>query len=336
MAWIKKNPHLTTLLIVALLLIAGSALIANSAKSFDEKFKPVQEKAAPSVVAKDPPPLDLSKLEKANIELDQPTKWATSLFEKPALVPVRNTWDPAKGPFPGPIDIGSVRPDPLTKKDIPNKWFIDNRLNLTDPNVVNQDADGDGFTNADEWRGNTNPNNKESHPPYYTKLWLKRFEKVPFLLKFNAIDSPSGDPAQDKPEDLTFQINTLTVRTPSLFKKIGQTVAGDKYKIIKFEFKKVTDANGVEKNVSELTIEKTDETKDKVVLIYNTRIDSPDTFALFDYQWPGAAGEIRVPKGKEFVLRPVVDQRYRLLDISDQAASIQTPSGEKVQITPHP
>lgn len=333
MAWIKKNPHLTTLLIVALLLIAGSALIANNAKNFDEKFKPVQEKAPRSVVEKDPPPLPMETLEKAQIELEQPNKWAVPLYEKPPLVPVRYTFDPAKNQFPVELTSGSSRIDPLTKKEIPNKWFIENRLNLTDPNVVNQDADGDGFTNADEWRGNTNPQSKESHPPYHTKLWLKQYVRVPFLLKFNAYD---GDPLKDKPEDLTFQINTLTVRTPSTFVKIGDNVAAGKYKLIKFEYKKMTDANGVEKDVSELTLEKNDATKDKIVLIYNTRIDSPDTFARFDYQWPQAAAEFNVPKGSEFVLKPLTDQRYRLLDINEQAASIQTPSGEKVQITPHP
>jgi hypothetical protein len=333
MAWIKKNPHLATLLVVALLVVAGSGLIANSARNFDEKFKPVQEQPPESVKTKEPPPLAMTRLEEAQKELEQPFKWTASLSEKPVLVPVRYIFDPAKDQFPKIASGGESRQDPLSKKGIPNKWFIDNRLNFTDPNVVNTDADGDGFTNADEWRGNTNPNSKESHPPYHTKLWLKRFEKVPFLLKFNAYD---GDPVKDKPEDLTFQINTLTVRTPSVFRKIGDNVAGEKYKIIKFEYKKMTDANGVEKDVSELTLEKNDETKDKVVLIYNTRIDSPDSFALFDYQWPGAAGDIRVPKGKEFVLRPVIDQRYRLLDINEQAASIQTPSGEKVSITPHP
>ncbi len=38
MNWIKKNPHLLTLCILALILIASSVMVVLNAQAFDEKF----------------------------------------------------------------------------------------------------------------------------------------------------------------------------------------------------------------------------------------------------------------------------------------------------------
>jgi len=79
-----------------------------------------------------------------------------------------------------------------------------------------QDPDGDGFTNEDEWRGSAMPRIQTAGctiPPiptqgipssYITKLFLKKWIRVPFRLLFQAYD---GDPA--KPEEMTFQINAI-------------------------------------------------------------------------------------------------------------------------------
>ena len=59
---------------------------------------------------------------------------------------------------------------------------------------------------------------------------------------------------KDKPEDMSFQINTLEYRSPSVFLKIGDNVLKDKFKIIKFEFKEQENpAVGGLEEVSELT-----------------------------------------------------------------------------------
>ena len=129
---------------------------------------------------------------------------------------------------------GVTLKDTLTGQDIPNKWFLDNGLPLLDPKVPLQDPDKDGFPNEDEWRAGTDPNNKESHPPYVSKLFLKRFEKVQFRLIFKGYD---GDPKKD-PSGKTFdyQIDTLDLKQPDSF-KLGDIVSKTKFKLEKFEFK---------------------------------------------------------------------------------------------------
>jgi len=110
-------------------------------------------------------------------------------------------------------------------------------------------------------------------------------------------------------------------------------VAGTKYKVQKYEQKIVTDpASGIEKDVSEVTLLDT-EFNTTIVLVKDRVTDSPESYAKFLYIWPNPPGTvIDVRKGKEFVLKPETEQRYKLLDIDAQGAQIQTPAGEKVTI----
>jgi hypothetical protein len=159
------------------------------------------------------------------------------------------------------------------------------------------------------------------------KLFLKRFEKVPFRLVFKSYD---GDPKKDKLEKFSFQIETIDRRQPTEFLKIGEMVPNTKFKLETFQFKEAKNLNtGEMDDVSELTVVDT-ESSDKIVLIMNKVTDSPDVYANFEYEWTQPALMIRVKKFGEFVLKPEVDDthHYKLLDINDTEATIQLP-GDK-------
>jgi hypothetical protein len=185
------------------------------------------------------------------------------------------------------------------------------------------DPDGDGFLNEDEWRLKSDPNDKNSHPPYYSKLFVKRHVRVPFLLKFQVYD---GDPK--KPEEMQFQINALSLRTPSVFLHLGEMIPKTKFKIEKFQPKMQDNpSTGDQTDVSELTLLDT-ELNTEVTLILNKVTDSPDSLAEFIYFWPKNPIVFNVKKLGQFVLLPEKDQRYQLLDINDDQAVIKLPSGE--------
>jgi hypothetical protein len=76
----------------------------------------------------------------------------------------------------------------------------------------------------------------------------------------------SGDPK--KPESLDFQINTLDRTRPTHFYKVGETIEGTKWKIESFEHKVDRDAQGREKDISELKLRNL-ESKQTVVLPFN-------------------------------------------------------------------
>ena len=134
-----------------------------------------------------------------------------------------------------------------------------------------------------------------------------------------------------QPDADSYQINTVDINQASQILKIGDQIAGTKFKLIKFEPKSMTDSNGIDHNISELTIQNT-ETQAQVVLVYDKQADSPDSYAVLKYLWN--TSQITVKKDQEFVLKPETDVKYKLIDISDREAVIQTKTGDKITI-PH-
>ena len=116
-------------------------------------------------------------------------------------------------------------------------------LPIADGDVLEQDPDGDGFSNLDEWQGKTNPTEKNSHPDFLTKLKLKSFLQEPFRIIF---DSWIGD---------TFGLNTSDLKEPTQFLKIGATIRGTQFKIVKFTEKSEANKVGTNVDVSELLLE---------------------------------------------------------------------------------
>jgi hypothetical protein len=324
MDWIKKHYDQFALALAALLLLALSGFLILKSRAFSDSFAEAQADVTPSEKV---PALDLTSLQSAQALLDQPARWMPKETVNPFLfVPnlyvIRNN-------RPEPPDKGSDHKDSLTGKEIPNVFFSKNKLAVFDKTVPTQDPDKDGFTNEDEWRSNTDPNDPKAFPPYHTKLFLKQWIRVPFRLLFQAYD---GDPA--KPKEMSFQINAVDRGRRTEFLKLGEKVANSPFRLEKFEMKTITNPNtGAEEDVSVLTMTNT-ESGDPVALTLGKQTDSPDSFALFEYQWKGS--DIRVKKLSEFVLLPETTKRYKLVDIKEGEALIQLPDGGKHTVTPDP
>jgi len=338
MNWIKKRYDQFLLALLAVGLLVCAVLLFLKVQSFGDNFT--------SAVATVPqidkvPPVPLDKIDAAKEKLAQPPSW-TPTRENTEGPPERGSlfvsqhYITKEGSPPEKPGKGALYKDSLTQQEIPNTWFMQYGLPLLEATVPLQDQDKDGFTNEDEWRGHTDPTNKDSHPPYYTKLFLARFIQIPFRLIFKSYD---GDPKKGDPiTKFSFQIDTIDLRQPSDFLKMGEMVPNTKFKLEKFEFKEAYNPKIEDKeDVSELTLVNVD-TADKIVLIFNRITNSPDVYALFVYEWPQPAQMIQVKKLQEFVLRPEVDEQhhFKLLDINDAEAQIQLPSGEKYTVKPDP
>jgi hypothetical protein len=84
---------------------------------------------------------------------------------------------------------------------VSNQWIIDNNLDYSNPNILNEDSDGDGFTNLEEWQGSdpynspgsqsSDPNNPKSHPLLWTKLKCSRnsLHKNNYYLDFMGVNN---------------------------------------------------------------------------------------------------------------------------------------------------
>ncbi len=191
---------------------------------------------------------------------------------------------------------------------VPNEWLEQFGLPIADADVLDQDPDGDGFTNLDEWLGHTNPIDRNSHPEYYTKLKLKSAVEEPFRLIFS---SWMGD---------TYQINTIDFNQPTQFLKVGDTIKGTRFKIAKFLKKYEPNKYGTNVDVSELTLEQ-EETKQQLTLVKEKVAISPESVATFVYTW-GGRREFQVRKDQEFSLKPQVQIKYKLVDVDPAKAVI--------------
>jgi len=311
MDWIKKNSEKFVLLLVSLALLAVSVLLIFNSRSFLATFEGLKA-AVPE--NHNVPPLDVKPLEDAKTVLLKPGSWGAhkgSLF-------VSRRYILKDGVLIDPFaEDSKIQLHP----PVPNEWFNKNNLDITDPDILMEDADGDGFTNLDEYLAGTDPLDKNSHPAYTTKLKLLKFIKVPFRLIFNA-----------RPDADSFQINTLDVNQPSQILKIGDQIKGTKFKLIKFEEKSLTNSNGVVEDHSELTIQNTD-TQAQVVLVYNQQADSPDSYAVFKYLWNNTQFTVR--KDQIFSLKPDDDVKYKLIDITDTQAVIQDTKTQEKTTIPH-
>ena len=195
-------------------------------------------------------------------------------------------------------------------KPVPNSWLIKYHLNLLDPNILSEDSDGNGFSNLEKWKAGCDPTDKNSHPPYTTKLFLEKYIPVPFRVIFNG-----------RPDDKSFQIDTLDVNQPTQILQMGDAIAGTKYKIVDFVEKHKMDENGIDHDVSELTVQNT-ESNAKLVLVMGVVANDPDSYGLFKYLWSGVT-EIRVKLGANFSIKPETDVNYKLVDIDANQAKIQ-------------
>jgi hypothetical protein len=309
MNWIRTHYDRAALAVAAIFLFICSVWIWRSAAEFGRNFA-VGPAATPGKGTSAPG----KALETAAEKLRQPPQWTFS-GRSGLFVPEKH--------FIGANGVPTTLQTTMLHPPVPNEWLEQFGLPIAENDVLEQDPDGDGFSNLDEWQGHTNPVDKSSHPDYVTKLKLKSFNEEPFGLIFS---SWVGD---------TYAINTIDYKEPTQFLKIGDTIRGTRFRIAKFTEKYQRNQYGTRVDVSELTLEQ-EETKEQLTLVKEKVAMSPESVATFVYSWPaGQPGrEFQVRKDQEFSLKPQEEIKYKLVDLEPNKAvimNIQRP-GERIEI----
>lgn len=310
MDWIKKNYDRVILLVAALLLLGLSGLLVKNVLGFHQTFSSIRPDASGSTKVRE---ADLAKVSTANASVASPSAWKQkgSLFVSAPYI------------LQNGILVTAEDKEGMWYPPVPNVWLLQNDLDLLNGNVINEDPDKDRFTNKEEFLGESNPRDPKSHPSYLTKLKLLKVDSKPFRLVFAA--------HQDSAEGKIFQINTVDVKQPSQFLKLGDAIPGTRFKIIGFEKKEVLNPRtGSMEDVSELTIEDL-QTNGKLVLVLLKMANSPDAYATFRYLWEER--EFKVKKDETFTLAPVEDVTYKLIDTKTTEAVIENlKTGEKTTL----
>src|SRR5713226_7887280 len=296
MDWVRAHYERVLLMAAVVLLFLSSILIWSNAARFSSQLAVMG--TAPALKSASPPAKAL-ELQAAQQKLNQSPQW-TFGGRSGLFVPEKH-FIGANG-LPATLQTTEVHPP------VPNEWLEQFGLPIADADVLDQDPDGDGFNNLDEWSGHTNPTDRNSHPEYYTKLKLKSASQEPFRLVFS---SWVGD---------TYAINTIDLKQPTQFLKIGDAIAGMHFKIVKFGEKYEPNKYGTNVDVSELTLEH-EVTKEQLTLVKEKVAISPESVATFVYSW-GGRREFQVRKDQEFSLKPQEQIKYKLIDIGPAKAVI--------------
>jgi hypothetical protein len=296
MDWVRAHYERVLVIAAAIILFVCSISIWRNAARFSSQLAimlpgPSLKSVSPLAKAQD--------LAAAAEKLHQPPQW-TFGGRSGLFVPEKH-FVGANG-LPATLQTTEVHPP------VPNEWLEQFGLPIADSDVLEQDPDKDGFNNLDEWSGHTNPTDPNSHPEYYTKLKLKSATEEPFRLVFS---SWVGD---------TFAINTIDLKQPTQFVKVGDAIKGTRFKVAKFKEKYQKNQYGTNVDVSELTLEQV-ETKQLLTLVKEKVAMSPESVATLVYTW-GGRQEFQVRKDQEFSLKPQEQIKYKLIDVGPAKAVI--------------
>ena len=293
--WIKAHYDRVALIAGAGFLLISAICIGWSAIQFARSLAAPQASRAKTA---SPPPVAV-ELDRAAEQLQKPAQWKGST-RSGLFVPEKH--------FIGPDGMPATLQNTQVHPPVPNDWFEKFALPIQDADVLDQDPDKDGFTNLDEWQGNTDPTNKESHPDYTTKLHLVSATEEPFRYVFSS-----------RIKNI-FGINDIDQTEPTQFLKIGDLVRGTDFKIVDFAEKRARNEYGMNDDVSELLLEHQGGGA-RVTLVKGKVATSPQSVATFLYAW-GGRREFEVRKDQEFSLKPLEEIKYKLVEVQPNRAVI--------------
>src|SRR5436189_2403806 len=294
--WIKTNYDRVALIGAAVFLFISAVSIWWSAIQFGNRL--VTQQPSRGKPASQPPVA--VELDHAAEQLQNPAQWKAST-RSGLFVPEKH--------FIAADGLPATLQNTQVHAPVPNDWFEKYGLPIEDADALDQDPDKDGFTNLDEWQGNTDPTKKDSHPDYTTKLHLVSATEEPFRYVFSSRTQN------------TFGINTIDLSEPTQFLKIGDIIRGTDFKLVNFTEKRERNQYGTNEDVSELFLEHQG-THAQVTLVKGEVATSPQSVATFVYTW-GGRHEFEVRKDQEFPIATAAGNRmYKLTDVQPGKAVI--------------
>lgn len=211
---------------------------------------------------------------------------------------------------------------PILRPPVSNAWLLTNNLDFLNSNVLQQDPDGDGFTNLEEWNAKTDPIDSNSRPPYAEKLTMHSRQQEEYRLKFSATPEPK------------FQVQRIPTakwpRRQTFIMGMGETSEDGQFRIDSFE-EKEAQRNGITVDASVLTITfLPKQTEHK--LVKNVEELMPTYFVELEFLLePGK--KFFVKEGETFNLLRDPETRYRVAEVKEDSVLINYQTGEGPEVS---
>ena len=197
----------------------------------------------------------------------------------------------------------------IDEDGIKDWWETKHGLNTSDKSDAQNDLDGDGFNNLEEFLAGTEPADPKDFPSPPAKLRLRRVVSEPFFLRFQGVNEISAGAFQ-------YQLNLRTLER-TYFAKIGEDVQG--FKVVEY----VPDAANGPTVVLQQGEKKINLVKGKAV--QQEEYTAQLIFLLDRTAMRARMGDIITLKGQE----------YKVIDIKRHAVTIRdVKTGKDILIPP--
>ena len=233
-------------------------------------------------------------------------------------------------PKEDPVDVARGGAD-VDNDGMPDAWETKYGFKPLDPADAKLDADGDTFTNLEEYEAKTNPKDPESHPDYLDFLSVAsdlRTDKLPFWFKM-ANPLPSGF-------RLTFEVmgkEYKRIATAVIGEEIVFQLAKAKYvkgrlqddkvksgwRVLKYNKKedRVVKRGTEQKVTVDVSTVDLERVSDKRILSVQVGVKSVSVEEQVDLQWSRGGGKkLTVTTGTEFTL---ANRKYKVKKLAKGA-----------------
>lgn len=195
------------------------------------------------------------------------------------------------------------------------KWFKKFNLDLQDPKMLDADADGDGFSNRDEFMAATDPRDPESRPGIHKQMRLKQYTEVRMPVVLEAV---SGETARIRRLDGEERVETV---------RSGDRIKGLSWKVERVQGKQDVDKNGDPIDVSSLTLTDT-ETNERAILMKNLPTRTGDSFAELASE--DGAQTVKVKQGDTFNWPAETGPAFKVIDLRPDQIVVQEVATQKM------
>ncbi len=251
-----------------------------------------------------------------------------------------------------PLFVASATPDkpldpitgPMIHDPIPNTWWLENRLDPGFADSPGRDPDKDGFSNLEEFKAKSNPNDDKSIPSLIAKLKYIKDESLAWVIV-------PGFPSQDGCDFRYENSKSQKIKTDiSRQIKPGENIfdkppVANRFKFLRTEVRKVMNERlKYESDITFAVIEDQQVNKKGTVYEFQAPLSDQlfkenlkyDRTAIFSLEALGMGGkEFKVEEKTAFALPPENEKKdYFAKEVTPDSVTIEytTPSGEKQSV----
>ena len=198
-------------------------------------------------------------------------------------------------------------------------WFKKHGLNLNDPQMLEADTDGDGFSNRDEFMADTDPHDAESRPGIHKQMRLKQYTEVRLPM---VLEEVSGETARLRRHDGGERTETV---------RAGQMVKGLRWKVDRMKSGQEVDKNGETVDVSSVTLIDM-ETNERTILKKNLPTRTGDSFSELTSE--DGSKSLTVKEGETFHWPDESGPAFKVIDLRPDQIVVQEIATRKMWTIP--